>query len=613
MAIVRALFLQCWDRGERLLSQLFLFAATALIIMEVVGRYFLHFSIFWVEEYTRYLIIGAVMTGASTLIRTDGHVAVTILQNKVSPQRKAILNFLHSGLGVFVSLVILKGGVGLVSEAWSGGFESETLARTPLWIPYLLIILGGSLMAASWIWKVFQMENFSWQSLKDPFTYLILALTVVGIWIFYGIKNAVLVPVIGLLLFVALGLPIAFALGLTTILAVFGFDIGPSIVIASKGFWQMNSFTLLAIPFFILAAEAMIISSLGNDVFEFATASIGHIRGGLGIAMCMAAAMFDAMSGSTVANAAALGTLGFPLLVSRGYPPRLAVGLLGAGGTLAPMIPPSTHMVMYGAITQQSVGDLLIAGIIPGLVMAASFAVYTYIASLWGGYGKVESSFSLKRFLKAGRKCVWAALMPLIIVGVIYLGIASPTEAAAISALYGFAVTGLVYRELKVPVARQMFQETINITAMIFLIIMFSGVFGFVLAEQQFPQFFTEAVVGAGINGWQFMLIAIGLIFILGFFMGTAAITLVVIPMLVPLLKAYHFNLIQFGVISAAVLETSFLTPPVGSVLYIMARVCKMKLEEVIRGVWPFVVVILIITLLFAFVPEISLILIKGR
>jgi C4-dicarboxylate transporter DctM subunit len=155
-------------------------------------------------------------------------------------------------------------------------------------------------------------------------------------------------------------------------------------------------------------------------------------------------------------------------------------------------------------------------------------------------------------------------------------------------------------------------QETVDITAMIFMIIMFSGVFGFVLADQQLPKAFTEAVIGANIQRWQFMMLAVFLIFILGFFMGSAAITLIVTPILIPLLITYKYSLIHFGVIQCAILETSFLTPPVGTVLYIIARVCKLRLEEVIKGVWPFIIIIYIATIIITFVPQLSLFLVKG-
>ncbi|OGP58652.1 MAG: hypothetical protein A2162_12095 [Deltaproteobacteria bacterium RBG_13_52_11b] len=609
----RRSFMYRWDKGERIISQTLMAGSAALVIVEVLGRYALHFSLYWVEEYTRYLLIGAVLTGASTLVRTDGHVAVSLLYGKVSLPRKAILDIIYALFGIFVSAVILIGGIDMVVDAWEGGFESEPLVRTPLWIPYLLVVLGGALMTASWFWKLFQTKDLSWRSLKDRFTYLMILVAAFGVFLFFGVHNVAITLFIGLLWFVGMGVPIAFALGLVGALAVIGLNLGPSIVVASKGFWQMNSFTLLAIPFFTLAASAMVNSRLGKDVFEFAIAAIGHIRGGLGVAVALASAMFAAMSGSTVANAAALAAISFPMLVARGYPPALAAGLIGAGGTLAPMIPPSGHMVLYGAITQQSVGDLLMAGIIPGLMIAAGLAAYTYIASVRGGYDKSEGRFSLSKFSAAFRKCIWAVLMPVIILGSIYAGIASPTEAAAIAALYGFLVTLLVYRTLNRSTVSQILQGTVDITAMIFLIIMFSGVFGFVLAEQQLPKAFTDAVIGANIKGWEFMMITIFLIFILGFFMGSAAITLIVTPILMPLLIAYHYNLVHFGVIQTAILETSFLTPPVGTVLYIIARVCKLKLEEVMRGVWPFIIIIYLVTILVAFVPGLALFLTKGR
>lgn len=606
-------FMKWWDLGERRLAQAFMAGAALLVIFEVLGRYFFHYSLFWIEEYTRYFVIGAVMIGASTLVRTDGHVALTYLRKRVSAERKAVMDVLHGILGAFVSLVILIGGLSMVKDAWVMGFESETVNPTPLWIPYLLVVLGGGLMTASWIWKILQTKNLSRRSARDPFTYFLIAATGVGIWLFFGINNVILILFVGLLWFTCLGVPIAFALGFTTIMAVFGFNLGSSIVVASRGFWQMNSFTLLAIPFFTLAASAMVNSRLGRDVFEFATAAIGHIRGGLGISVALASALFAAMSGSTVANAAALGALAFPMLLARGYPPALAAGLLGAAGTIAPLIPPSGQMVLYGAITQQSVGDLLMAGVLPGVCMAAGLAIYTYVASLRGGFDKSAGHFSLRKFLSASRRCIWAVLMPIIILGVIYLGIASPTESAAIAALYGFLVTGLVYRTLNLHMAAEILQGSVDITAMIFLIIMFSGVFGFVMADQQIPELFVQAVTSANVQGWQFMLMTISIFFILGFVMGPAAITIIIIPILVPLLEAYKYSLIQFGVVSTTILETAFLTPPVGTVLYVISRVCKVEVEKVIKGVWPFVVIILIITLIFAFVPELSLIFVRGR
>jgi len=408
-----------------------------------------------------------------------------------------------------------------------------------------------------------------------------------------------------------MGLPVAFAMGLAALGVAWGFDIVGLSGVASKLFWGINKFDLLAIPFFVVAGEILAKSKLGIYLLELASTFVRRFHGGLGIAIVISSIIFAAMSGSSVANAAALGLIAFPLLVEKGYPKTFTAGLLAAGGTLAIIIPPSTILVLYGSVAGQAITNLFIAGLLPGLAVGLALILYVYVVAKKNGYGRDERPFSWAEVWGSLKKSFWALLMPVIVLGSIYTGITTPTEAAAVASVYAVVACVLLYRDVKVRDLIPVFKESVDLTAMIYMVVMTAALFGFVVTMEQLPQKLMDLTLNAGITGWQFLIIVNLIIFGMGFFLGPAPIVVMMVPILLPIATQLGIDPIHLGILMTINMELAFLPPPVGTNLYVLSGVSKLPVAEVVRGVAPFVVIMLIALFVITFLPELSLALLR--
>lgn len=413
--------------------------------------------------------------------------------------------------------------------------------------------------------------------------------------------------VIGLLLVVLfMGLPVAFSLGSTSVVLILLYDL-PTKIVGSTMFSSMESFTILAIPLFILMSQILLDGRVGDDLFDVMNAWVRHLPGGLAIATILACAFFAAITGSGAATAATIGMVAYPAMIERGYDKKFTLGLLAAGGTLGILIPPSIPMILYGAITEESVGKLFIAGVVPGLILTSIFVVYAVIKSKKGGFTPMEKTSWSER-LRITRKNIWGIFLPVLIIGGIYSGIFTPTEAAAVGLVYSLFVTMVVYRTIKLSELPKICLKSVGTSSMIAIIIAAAVLFGKVMTMLMIPQKLTQLIIDNNLSPLMFILAMNLLMMVLGMILETVSIILLTMPLVTPILLALHIDPIWYAIILTINMTMALITPPVGMNLYVINGLRKdIHMGDIIQGVWPFIILMLIMLVLAIAFPQLSL------
>ena len=343
---------------------------------------------------------------------------------------------------------------------------------------------------------------------------------------------------------------------------------------------------------------------VGSGLFELGSKWMGHLPGGLGIATIFACAIFAAISGSSVATAVTIGAMAIPEMLKRGYDRKLVVGSVAAGGTLGILIPPSIPMILYGTITDESVGKLFMSGVVPGALLTVLFICYIVFAS-WDKPREPRSSHAEK--MKSLRENIWGLFLPVIIIGGIYTGIFTPTEAAAVGTVYALAITFFVYRSVTIQDMPAILRATIKTSCMIFSIMIGAMLFGYILTILQVPQALMRLVTEGDLNRWIVMLGINIMLLILGCVLETVSIILITLPMLYPIIKALGFDPIWFNVVLLINMELALITPPVGMNLFVIKGISEdSSIQDIIAGAAPFAAIMVFEILLLCFVPEIA-------
>lgn len=402
-----------------------------------------------------------------------------------------------------------------------------------------------------------------------------------------------------------LRVPVAVSLALSTILVFFQIDFNMN-MIPQRIFTALDSFPMMAIPGFVLAGVLMARGGISKYLIEALRAWIGHLPGGLAVVTIVACAIFAAISGSSPATAAAIGSIMIPAMISAGYKKRYSMGLVAAGGTLGILIPPSVPLIIYGITSEQSIGELFMAGVIPGLALTGILIIAAIFYAKRNGFKGDEPATWEVRWRKS-LKAIWGGFLPFLILGTIYSGVVTPTESAVIAVFYGLIVSLFIYREMKLKDFREVLVESINITAMIFLIIGAASLFGLYLTNAQVPQQVGAWIAESDMNKWIFMIIVNILFFIMGMFLEAVSIILITLPILLPILVHFDINLIHFAIIMTINMELGMITPPVGLNLFVVSGIAKEKLGEVVKGVIPFIVLMIVFLAIVVLLPQLSL------
>ncbi len=416
------------------------------------------------------------------------------------------------------------------------------------------------------------------------------------------------------------GMPISISLGLTVLTFLFTLSDVPLDMVGLKLFKGIENFEIMAIPFFILAGNFLTHGGVARRMINFATSMVGHLHGGLGLSAVVACALFAAVSGSSPATVVAIGSIMLPAMERQGFPKRFGAGVVTTSGALGILIPPSIVMVIYSVATSgmsvvgpngtpvgsASVGTLFIAGVIPGLMLASMLGVTTWYRAWKNNYPRLPKASWLDRF-QALRKSFWGLLLIIIVIGGIYTKMFTPTEAAAVSAVYAFIIAVFVYKDLTLSDVPRVLLASANMTAMLLYIIANAVLFSYLMVYENIPQAMAAWITGTGVSWIMFLLFVNVLLLVAGNVMEPSSIVLIMAPILFPAAVALGIDPVHFGILIVVNMEVGMCHPPVGLNLYVASGITKLGITELTIAVWPWLLTMLVFLVIVTYWPDLSL------
>lgn len=409
-----------------------------------------------------------------------------------------------------------------------------------------------------------------------------------------------------LLVLMLTGMPVSISLGLTVLTFLFTMTDVPVESVALKLFTGIEKFEIMAIPFFILAGNFLTHGGVAKRMINFATSLVGHFHGGLGMGGVVACGLFAAVSGSSPATVAAIGAILLPAMVKQGFPMKFGAGIVASSGALGILIPPSIVMVMYAVSTNSSIGALFMAGVIPGAVLLFMLGFTTWWYAKRNNYPRMPKAPVADR-LKAFRESFWGLMLIVVVMGGIYTGIFTPTEAAAMSAVYAFIVAVFVYRDLPLKRIPKVLLDSANMSAMLLYIITNAILFSFLLTSEQIPQAVAAWLVDSGLGALGFLLVVNILLLMAGNIMEPSSIILITAPILFPVAMALGIDPVHFGIIITVNMEIGMITPPVGLNLYVGSGIAKLGMTDMTKAVSPWLITMLVFLMIVTYWPSLSL------
>ena len=408
-----------------------------------------------------------------------------------------------------------------------------------------------------------------------------------------------------------IGIPVAVALGGTgTLLLIFekGFTlkglISVSQVVAQKGAYGLNNFLILSVPLFLYAGKIMNTGKITNRIFSFCKSLVGWLHGGLGHVNILCSVIFAGMTGTATSDASGLGAIEIQAMREAGYDDEFTVGVTAGSSLIGPIIPPSVPLVIYGMMSSASIGQLLISGFIPGIILAIALGIYVEIQAKKRGY-PADQKFDGHDIWVKFKQAFLSLMTPVILIGGMLSGFFTPTEAAAVAALYATILTTVVYKEVDLKKLYKIFLETVIDTGAIMMVCYCASLYGYIITKSQIAVKIAQAMLTITTNRTAIVFMLVGFLLVLGCFMENIAIITIMTPIFVPVLQAVGFDVMAFGVIMVLSLMVGLLTPPFGMVLFVLAKVSSMQLERVIKSCIPYIIPVLIVIVLLVFFPEI--------
>jgi C4-dicarboxylate transporter DctM subunit len=411
---------------------------------------------------------------------------------------------------------------------------------------------------------------------------------------------------VALLVLLFVGVPVAFSLaGLGA--ALLWFKGLPMAMVAQNLQGALSNFVLLSVPLFLLMSNILLKGGVGRDLFEAVQKWVGHWPGGLGVAALLSCGIFSAISGSSVATAATVGTVAIPEMTRRGYGKGFTLGLLAAGGTLGILIPPSIPLIVYGVITEESIGKLFLAGVVPGLMLILFFGIYTVIHAITSG----QQQDVAKATWAERKTATWRALptigLAVLILGGIYTGAFTPTEASAIGVAAAFLLTAFFLRTLTVKSFIEAVRQTVSTTVVLFLIVIGAKIFGKAITIYQVPAMISSLVDTYIASSEGFIVLVSGILLVLGLFLESLSMLLIMVPVLFPTIASLGVDPIWFGIFFVILIEVALITPPVGLNLFVIQAIAKTPLGVIAKGVFPFIIMMLFTVVLIFLFPSLVL------
>ena len=412
------------------------------------------------------------------------------------------------------------------------------------------------------------------------------------------------VILISFIVILSTGASIGVGLGLSSAIVLYCVLDMPLVVVVQRMFTSVDSFSFMAVPFFMLAGAFMSEGGVTKRIVDFSMAMVGALAGGLALVVAVAGMFFAALSGSSAATTAAIGSSMIDEMERRGYPRSFAAAVVASGGTVGIVIPPSITMVVYGSIANTSIADLFMAGFVPGILMGVTKCVVSWVISKKNGY-QGEGKFSLGRLLRSVRECFWALMMPVIILGGIYSGIFTPTEAAAVAAVYGALVGLFIYRELKIKdLPRTLLNAACN-TTMIMFVVGAANLFGWILTNAQVPHMLAESFAHITTNPLVFLMLVNVLLLFIGTLINASAAVVILTPILLPVALGMGIDPMFFGVLMVINLAIGCITPPVGLDLFVVSSITGISIDKVTAKVMPYLLMLLVDLVIFTWFPSI--------
>ncbi|MBS0338795.1 MAG: TRAP transporter large permease subunit [Proteobacteria bacterium] len=592
------------------------------------------------QELCIYLFIWMAKFGAAYGVRTGIHVGVDVFTARMAKEQARKVILFGLSLGAVFTAVIAGFGADFVWGIYHAGTRSSDL-EAPMWIVYLAIPLGSSLMCfrflqVAWHYArhgelphhdVGHVEGLDPDAAPVPvriapvFTggsrmsvlLILLPLAIAGfafaskfglVHVSGGMRATIVFALLVSLMLTSM--PISIALGLTVLTFISTLTEVPVASVAMKLFTGIESFEIMAIPFFILAGNFLTHGGVARRMIKFATSLVGHWNGGLGLAAVVGCALFAAVSGSSPATVVAIGSVVMPAMAAQGFPPRFGAGIVTTSGALGILIPPSIAMVLYAVSTNTSVGKLFIAGIVPGLVLATMLGLTTWYRARKFGYPRMPRATAREKF-GSFRESAWGLLLIVIVIGGIYTGVFTPTEAAAMSAVYAFFIAVFVYKDMRLKDVPRVLLASANMSAMLLYIITNAVLFSFVMANENIPQAMADWMVAQGF-GWVGYLLIVNLVLLAaGNLMEPSSIILIMAPILFPVAMKLGIDPIHFGILITVNMEIGLCHPPVGLNLYVASGIAKMGITELTIAVWPWLLTMLVFLVMVTYWPAMTL------
>ncbi len=408
--------------------------------------------------------------------------------------------------------------------------------------------------------------------------------------------------------FVFLSVPIGVSIGIALCIYAFAGGAMGLDYISQAIFSSMNSFPLIAIPFFILAGALMEGGGLSKRLINLSNSMVGHFTGGLGIVTVLTCIFFGAISGSAIATVAAIGTIMIPAMEEQGYPRDFSTALTAAAGVLGTIIPPSIPMVMYCvALPAASPGNMFMGGVGPGFLAGGTLMILVYYFAKKNNYRNLEAEFHIKNVFKCAAEAIWALFVPVIIIGGIYGGIFSATEAAVVACVYGFLIGKFVYKELTIKRTREAFINSAITVSSILIVVATGSVLGKILTVEGVPRMVETMLTSFSSNVYVLLIVINIILLLVGCVMETFTAIIILSPILYPIVAQYGIDVYHFGVMMILNLSIGFITPPVGSNLFVAVGITGMKFEDLVKSIWPFLLALIVALILVTFIPQITL------
>ena len=596
----------------------------------------------WAQELCIYMFIWMAKFGAAYGVRTGIHVGVDLLVNRVPVRsRKQVIMFALLCGAFFTGMIATFGG-SFVGEMFKTGQQSNDL-EAPMWIVYLAIPLGSGLMCFRFLqvaWFYYwtgelphhneaHVEGLEVPALQpmtagtkadsgrkvSPLGLILIMAPLLILAVSLGDKAGVIVmpqalraaSVFALLIALMLtGIPVSIALGLTVLTFLFALTAVPIEAVSMKLFTGIESFEIMAIPFFILAGNFLTHGGVARRMIDFATSLIGHWHGGLGLAGIVACSMFALVCGSSVATVAAVGTIVLPEMVRHGYPMRFGAGIIAVAGSLGILMLPSIPKIIYAVSTGTSIGALFVAGLLPGMLLTSMLCAVTWYLARKRNYPRMTKA-TWAETLHAFRESIWGLMLVVIIIGGIYSGLFTATEAAAMAAVYSFFISVFVYKALKFKDVPRVLLRAANTSAMLLYIVTNAVLFSFVLSNENIPAALADWIITQDLGWVGFLLLVNILLLMAGNFMEPTSIILIMAPILAPAAKRLGIDLVHFGIVIDVNMEVGLCHPPVGLNLYVASMIAGMRITDLAMAVMPWLLTMLVFLVIVTYWPALTL------